>query len=861
VLKFAWKDVQLWISNCKMSKCMYDHRLIEKKWAQKWADDFISYERKEDGRPKKYILFEFPYPSGAALHIGHVRSHVALDIQARKSRMSGVDVLFPMGWDAFGLPTEQYAIKTGVPPQQATKENIATFKNQLMHMGLSVDWSTEVNTTDPKYYKWTQWIFLQMFKHGLAYQDTTKVWWCEELKTVLANEEVIDGKSERGGHPCERVPLRQWMLAITKYADRLQKDLDDVDFLDVIKTQQRNWIGKSEGARITFAFDGVDESLEVYTTRPDTLYGVTYMVMAPEHPLVAKVVTDEKKVEVEAYIEKTKSKSELERQQEKEKTGVFTGAYVKHPLTGEKIPVWVADYVLYGYGTGAIMAVPAHDERDREFAEKFDLPIVEVVKTESGNGPDKNGVLTNSQVFNNLSTQEGGAKIVEKLAEMGVAQKEVQFKLRDWVFSRQRYWGEPFPIVWVSAEDARKLDGSISEWMPQKPIQRETEDGVEVAVPVAPDTFPVVLPEVESYEPQGLGEGPLAQAEDWVNVWYNVLTGEVKSQSEVKPSEEWVSGRRETDTMPNWAGSSWYYLRYIDAQNDVALADFERLSEWLPVDVYNGGMEHVTLHLLYSRFWHKFLYDIGVVPTPEPYQRRIAHGMILAEGGVKMSKSKGNTIDPMEIVDAYGADALRMYEMFMGPYDEAIAWDTNGLVGVYRFLTKVWHWGSDIATGEAKKLEVSLEELERDIHALIKRITEQVDEYKYNTCVSAFMEFLNKYQGQALPVDVWKMYLVLMSVFVPHLTEELWEMMEEDESIHAQEWPTYDEAKLETSTEEYQVHVNGKMRAMLTVDKDISEEELKKLSLEHEDVQKFIEGKDLKKHLVISARNIVIIVV
>lgn len=840
---------------------MYDHRLIEKKWAQKWADGFVSYLRKEDGRPKKYILFEFPYPSGAALHIGHVRSHVALDIQARKSRMSGVDVLFPMGWDAFGLPTEQYAIKTGVPPQQATKENIATFKNQLMHMGLSVDWSTEVDTTDPKYYKWTQWIFLQMFKHGLAYQDTTKVWWCEGLKTVLANEEVIDGKSERGGYPCERVPLRQWMLAITKYADRLQKDLDDVDFLDVIKTQQRNWIGKSEGARIRFAFDGVDESLEVYTTRPDTLYGVTYMVMAPEHPLVSKIVTDEQQGEVEAYLEKTKSKSELERQQDKEKTGVFTGAYAKHPLTGEKIPVWVADYVLYGYGTGAIMAVPAHDERDREFAEKFDLPIVEVVKAESGNGSDKNGVLINSQVFNSLSTQEGGAKIVEKLADMGVAQKEVQFKLRDWVFSRQRYWGEPFPIVWVSAEDSRKLDGNISEWMPQKPIQRETEDGVEVAVPVAPDTFPVVLPEVESYEPQGLGEGPLAQAEDWVNVWYNVLTGEVKSQSEEKPSEEWVAGRRETDTMPNWAGSSWYYLRYIDAHNDETLADFDRLSEWLPVDVYNGGMEHVTLHLLYSRFWHKFLYDIGVVPTLEPYQRRIAHGMILAEGGVKMSKSKGNTIDPMEIVDAYGADALRMYEMFMGPYDEAIAWDTNGLVGVYRFLTKVWHWGSDIATGEAKELEVPLEELERDIHALIKRITEQVDEYKYNTCVSAFMEFLNKYQGQSLPVDVWKTYLVLMSVFVPHLSEELWEMSGEKGSIHAEEWPKYDEAKLETSTEEYQVHVNGKMRAMLTVQKDISEEELKKLSLKHQDVQKFIEGKDLKKHLVIAARNIVIIVI
>lgn len=840
---------------------MYNHRLIEEKWGKKWADGFVSYLRKEDGRPKKYILFEFPYPSGAALHIGHVRSHVALDIQARKSRMSGLDVLFPMGWDAFGLPTEQYAIKTGVSPQRATQENIATFKNQLMHMGLSVDWSTEVDTTDPKYYKWTQWIFLQMFKHGLAYQDTTKVWWCEELKTVLANEEVIDGKSERGGHPCERVPLRQWMLAITKYADRLQKDLDEVDFLEVIKTQQRNWIGKSEGARIKFAFESIQESFEVYTTRPDTLFGVTYMVMAPEHPLVSKIVTDEKRAEIEAYIENTKSKSELERQQEKEKTGVFTGAYVKHPLTEERIPVWVADYVLYGYGTGAIMAVPAHDERDKEFAEKFHLPIVEVVKTESGNSSDKNGVLINSQVFNSLSTQEGGAKIVEKLAQMGVAQKEVQFKLRDWVFSRQRYWGEPFPIVWVSGEDARKLDGKISEWMPQTPIQRKTEGGVEVAVPVAPDTFPIVLPEVDSYEPHGLGEGPLAQAEEWVNVWYNVLTGEVKSQSEEKPSEEWVKGRRETDTMPNWAGSSWYYLRYIDAQNDESLADFDRLSEWLPVDVYNGGMEHVTLHLLYSRFWHKFLYDIGVVPTSEPYQRRIAHGMILAEGGVKMSKSKGNTIDPMEIVDAYGADALRMYEMFMGPYDEAIAWDTNGLVGVYRFLTKVWHWGSDIASGQAKELEASPEELERDLHNLIKRITEQIDEFKYNTCVSAFMEFLNKYQGQALPVSVWKKYLILMSVFVPHLAEELWEVLDENESIHAQVWPKYDEAKLESDVEEYQVHVNGKMRAMLTVDKDICEDELKKLSLEHEDVQKFLDGKEMKKHLVIKARNIVVIVI
>jgi leucyl-tRNA synthetase len=839
---------------------MYDHRRIEKKWRQKWQEGFVSYARKEDGRPKKYILFEFPYPSGAALHIGHVRSHVAMDIQARKSRMSGVDVLFPMGWDAFGLPTEQYAIKTGISPQKATRDNIAAFKNQLMHMGLSVDWSTEVDTTDPKYYKWTQWIFLQMFKHGLAYQDTTKVWWCEELKTVLANEEVIDGKSERGGYPCKRLPLRQWMLAITKYADRLQKDLDEVDFLEVIKMQQRNWIGKSKGSRIRFGFEGVDESLEVYTTRPDTLYGVTYMVMAPEHPLVGTIVSEEHRAQVELYIEKTKSKSELERQQEKNKTGVFTGAFVKHPLTEAKIPVWVADYVLYGYGTGAIMAVPAHDERDREFAEKFGLEIVEVVKTDSGNRSDKNGVLINSQVFNRLSTQEGGEKIVEQLAQMGVAQKEVQFKLRDWVFSRQRYWGEPFPIVWVSAEDALKLDGSIREWMPQTLIKRETEQGLEVAVPVSPDTFPVALPEVESYEPQGLGEGPLAQAEDWVYVWYNVLTGEVKSQREKKPSEEWVVGRRETDTMPNWAGSSWYYIRYIDSQNDTSLADFERLSEWLPVDVYNGGMEHVTLHLLYSRFWHKFLYDIGVVPTPEPYQKRIAHGMILAEGGVKMSKSKGNTIDPMEIVDAYGADALRMYEMFMGPYDEAIAWDTNGLVGVYRFLTKVWYWGRDIVSGEAKELAVSLEELERDLHALIKRITEQVDEYKYNTCVSAFMEFLNTYQGQAIPQELWKNYLVLLSVFVPHLSEELWEMMESGESIHTQAWPIYDESKLTTTTQDYQVHINGKMRAMLTVDKDISDEELKRLSLEHQDVQKFVNSKDIKKHLVIRNRCIIVLI-
>ena len=657
---------------------MYNHRIIEQKWIQKWAEGFVNYQvNSELEAIKKYILVEFPFPSGAGLHVGHIRSYVAQDIKARMYRMQGQQVLYPIGWDAFGLPTENYAIQNNIDPAVATEKNIANFKKQLAGLGLSFDWSREINTTDPKYYKWTQWIWLQMFKAGVAYQDTTQVWWCEELKTVLANEEVIDGKSERGGHPCIRVPLRQWMLAITKYADRLDQDLDTIDYLPVIKTQQRNWIGRSEGVQLKFQITNSTEFIEVFTTRIDTLFGVTFLVLAPEHPLLDQITTAAYQTQVQQYQEQTKSKSDLDRQQEKDKTGVFTGAYTTHPLTGKQIPIWTADYVLMNYGTGAVMAVPAHDERDREFAEKYNLEIINVITEQN--------ILENSESYNGLSTTEAKLQLIQALVNQNLGQQKVQYKLRDWVFSRQRYWGEPFPIVWISEQYYKQLAGEITNFLPPQAITREIDGILQYAVPLAISDLPLELPAVKSYIPQGLGDGPLAQTRDWVEVWYNTITGQAISRQNPKPDNNWVEGVRETDTMPNWAGSSWYYLRYIDPNNDEVLANKNLLQEWLPVDLYNGGMEHVTVHLLYSRFWHKFLYDIGVVPTKEPYQTRIKHGMILAEGGEKMSKSKGNTVDPVEMVESFGADSLRVYEMFTGPYDEAIAWDTKGLIGCSRF--------------------------------------------------------------------------------------------------------------------------------------------------------------------------------
>ena len=830
---------------------MYHHKSIEKKWQQKWQDNFVSYKADlKSEKKKKYILVEFPFPSGAGLHVGHTKSYMALDILARKYRMQGYEVIYPIGFDAFGLPTENYAIQNNIHPKKATDDNIKRFKEQIQALGISFDWEKEIRTDDPNYYKWTQWIFLQMFKKGLAYQDNTKVWWCEELKTVLANEEVIDGKSERGGYQCERLSLTQWMLAITKYADRLYQDLDEVDYLEIIKTQQRNWIGKSTGARIKFKIQNVDEYLQVYTTRADTIFGVSFMVIAPEHSLVDKILTPEHKQEVDKYLDLAKKKSDLERQQQKEKTGVFTGSYVIHPFTKESIPIWIADYVLASYGTGAIMAVPAHDDRDQEFAEKNNLGIVEV------NNGEK---LINSQEFDGLSIKEAQNKIVEKLSHEDLAKFETQFKLRDWVFSRQRYWGEPFPIVWVQEEDYTKITNQ--DLLPPEVITRDKNGLKEYAVTLAESELPVVLPDVKSYLPQGLGEGPLALAKDWVNIWYNLETGKTLSISENPESDNWVKATRETDTMPNWSGSSWYFLRYLDPKNNNIFARKEILDKWLPVDIYNGGMEHVTLHLLYSRFWHKFLYDIGVVTTKEPYQKRIAHDMILAEGGIKMSKSKGNTVDPLEMCEAFGADAMRCYIMFMGPYNEAISWDTNGLIGCNRFLTKCYHWVENFVNKSTLPLSKDRLELERDLNNLIKKISEDIETQKYNTCISSMMEFLNIYQNQDIGINNIKTFVTILAPFAPHLSEELWEMLGEDNSVHTQIWPEYDESKLLSSTEDYQIHINGKMRAIINVDKNLSLDEIKRLSLSCESVLKYIEGKDIKKHIVLKDKKIVILIV
>ena len=831
---------------------MYNHRIIEQKWIQKWAEGFVNYQvNTKSEAPKKYILVEFPFPSGAGLHVGHIRSYVAQDIKARMYRMQGQKVLYPIGWDAFGLPTENYAIQNNISPAIATADNIANFKKQLAVLGLSFDWSREINTTDPKYYRWTQWIWLQMFKAGLAYQDTTQVWWCEELKTVLANEEVIDGKSERGGHPCIRVPLRQWMLAITKYADRLDQDLDTVDYLPVIKTQQRNWIGRSEGVQLKFKIPDSDVFIEVFTTRIDTLFGVSFLALAPEHPLLNQITTVEYQSQVQQYQEQTKSKSDLDRQQEKDKTGVFTGSYAIHPLTGKQITIWTADYVLMNYGTGAVMAVPAHDERDREFAEKYNLEIINVITEQNS--------LENSEAYNGLSTAEAKLQLTQELSNQNLGQQKIQYKLRDWVFSRQRYWGEPFPIVWISESDYKMLSGQITEFLPMQAITREVDDILQYAVPLAITDLPLELPEIESYIPQGLGDGPLAQAKDWVEVWYNIITGKAISRQNPKPDNTWVEGMRETDTMPNWAGSSWYYLRYIDPNNDEVLADKNLLQEWLPVDLYNGGMEHVTVHLLYSRFWHKFLYDIGVVPTIEPYQTRIKHGMILAEGGVKMSKSKGNTVDPIEMVESFGADSLRIYEMFMGPYDEAISWDTKGLIGCSRFLKKIYQWLEAIKADNLEPIQ-NQNKLDYDINYLIQKITQDIDNQKYNTCISSLMEFLNSYQKQNIQIDYIKQYLKLLAPFAPHLAEELWEMLGETTSIHQSQWPQYDETKLVQSQLDYQIHINGKMRDIITISSDTTEQDVQDKALNLPKVQQILNSNTPKKIIINQAKKIVIII-
>ncbi|MED3838705.1 leucine--tRNA ligase [Niallia circulans] len=802
----------------------FNHQKIEQKWQKFWEENKTFKTSEEKSKKKFYALDMFPYPSGAGLHVGHPEGYTATDILSRMKRMQDFNVLHPMGWDAFGLPAEQYALDTGNHPAEFTQKNIDTFRRQIKSLGFSYDRDREINTTDPEYYKWTQWIFLKLYEMGLAYVDEVAVNWCPALGTVLANEEVIDGKSERGGHPVERRPMRQWVLKITAYADRLLEDLDEVDWPESIKEMQRNWIGRSEGAEVTFQIDNHDETFTVFTTRPDTLFGATYAVLAPEHALVEKITTSEQKAAVEAYLEKVKSKSDLERTDlAKEKTGVFTGAYAINPANGEKMPIWIADYVLVSYGTGSIMAVPAHDERDYEFAKTFGLPIKEVVaggnvETEAYTG---DGEHVNSDFLNGLNKEEAIVKMITWLEGKEIGTKKITYRLRDWLFSRQRYWGEPIPII---------------HW----------EDGTMTGVPE--EELPLTLPETSEIKPSGTGESPLANISEWVNV-VDPVTGK--------------KGRRETNTMPQWAGSSWYYLRYIDPKNNEQIADPEKIKEWLPVDMYIGGVEHAVLHLLYARFWHKVLYDLGVVPTKEPFQKLYNQGMILGENNEKMSKSKGNVVNPDEIVASHGADTLRLYEMFMGPLDAAIAWSTNGLDGSRRFLDRIWRLLVD-DNGELTSKVQDIEEmkaLDKIYHQTVKKVTEDFEALRFNTAISQMMVFINEcYKADRIPKKYVEGFVKLLSPICPHITEELWQIITgSNQSIAYEAWPAYDEAKLVDDEVEIVIQINGKVKAKLMVPADANKDALEQIAMEDSQVKEQIDGKQVRKVIAVPGKLVNIV--
>ncbi|MEE3467507.1 MAG: leucine--tRNA ligase [Eubacterium sp.] len=797
----------------------YNPKAIEKKWQDIWEKEKAFAATDDYSKPKYYALVEFPYPSGQGLHVGHPRPYTALDIVARKRRMQGYNVLYPMGWDAFGLPTENYAIKNQIHPRVVTENNVARFKGQLQALGYSFDWEREVNTTDPGYYHWTQWIFLQLFKKGLAYKSEMPINWCTSCKCGLANEEVVNGVCERCGSPVVRKVKSQWMLKITEYADKLIDDLDGLDYIERVKVSQKNWIGRSHGAEVDFQLKGKEEKLTVYTTRPDTLFGATYMVVSPEHPYLDKYKDEIKNWDaVVEYREQAARKSDFERTElAKDKTGVcIDGLVAVNPVNDTEIPIWVSDYVLMGYGTGAIMAVPAHDTRDWEFAKKFDLPIIEViaggdVQNEAFTDVET-GTLVNSGFLDGMSVAEAKEAITKWLADKGLGKHKKNFKLRDWVFSRQRYWGEPIPIV-----HCEKCG----------------------YVPISEDELPLTLPEVENYVPTDSGESPLANCTDWINTTCPCCGGPAK---------------RETDTMPQWAGSSWYFLRYIDPTNDKALADPEALKYWLPVDWYNGGMEHTTLHLLYSRFWHKFLYDQGVVPTPEPYQKRTSHGMILGENGEKMSKSRGNVVNPDDIVRDYGADTLRTYEMFIGAFDAAAAWSENGVKGCRRFLERVWKCAEMVndQTGFSSDLETKM-------HQTIKKVSSDFETLKYNTAIAAMMELVNEfYKKESVTKDEFKTLLILLNPVAPHITEELWESLGETEYLYRQSWPEFDESKTKESVIEIGVQVNGKVRGTVSLAVDASKEDA--LAAGKAAVADKIEGKQIVKEIYVPGRILNIVV-
>lgn len=795
----------------------FNHHEIEKKWQAYWEENKTFKTDTSSEKQKFYALDMFPYPSGAGLHVGHPEGYTATDILSRMKRMQGYEVLHPIGWDAFGLPAEQYALDTGNDPEEFTKKNIATFTRQIKELGFSYDWDREVNTTDPEYYKWTQWIFLQLYKKGLAYVDEVAVNWCPALGTVLSNEEVIDGKSERGGHPVIRKPMKQWVLRITAYADRLLEDLDELDWPESLKEMQRNWIGRSEGAEVTFRIEGTDESFDVFTTRPDTLFGATFAVLSPEHPLVDKITTEAQQKAVEAYKQEVAAKSDLERTDlAKEKTGVFTGAYAINPVNGEKMPIWIADYVLMSYGSGAIMAVPAHDERDYEFAKTFDLPIKAVIEgadieNEAHTGE---GAHINSDFLDGMNKQDAISAAIAWLEENKQGSKKISYRLRDWIFSRQRYWGEPIPVI---------------HW----------EDGTMTSVPE--EELPLVLPKTDEIKSSGTGESPLANITEWVNV---------------TDPETGKKGKRETHTMPQWAGSCWYFLRYIDPKNPEKLADFETLKKWLPVDVYIGGAEHAVLHLLYARFWHKFLFDIGAVPTKEPFQKLYNQGMILGENNEKMSKSKGNVVNPDDVIDSHGADTLRLYEMFMGPLDASIAWSENGLDGSRRFLDRIWRLFIT-ETGELseKVQDTESEDLQKTYHETVKKVTEDFEALRFNTGISQLMVFINDcYKAPVIPREFAEGFMKLLSPVAPHIAEELWSKLGHEDTITFAEWPVHDESKLVEQEIEIVLQAMGKVRSKVMVPHDASKEELEKTALNDEQMKSWLEGKTVRKVIVVPGK-------
>ncbi|WP_413627419.1 leucine--tRNA ligase [Fructilactobacillus vespulae] len=793
----------------------YEHKEIENKWQQFWETNHTFKTGDDERKDNYYVLDMFPYPSGQGLHVGHPEGYTATDIMARFKRMQGKNVLHPIGWDAFGLPAEQYAMKTGHNPREFTNENIDNFRRQIKSLGFSYDWDREVNTTDPDYYKWTQWIFEKLYEKGLAYEDEIEVNWAPDLMggTVVANEEVVNGKTERGGFPVYRKPMKQWVLKITAYADRLLNDLDDVDWPESVKQMQRNWIGKSVGATIKFKVaDHENEEVDVFSTRADTLFGATYMVLAPESDLIDKIVTADQKDEIEAYRKKIASKSDLERTDlNKDKSGVFTGAYAINPVNGAKLPIWIGDYVLSSYGTGAVMAVPAHDERDFEFAKKFSLPIISVI--DGGDDSELytgDGVHINSGFLDGLNKDDAIKKIIEWLEEHDAGSKKVNYKLRDWIFSRQRYWGEPIPVI---------------HW----------DDGETSLVPES--ELPLRLPKTNDLKPSGTGESPLANLDDWVNV----------------TDENGRHGKRETNTMPQWAGSSWYYLRYIDPTNKDAIADSKKMKDWLPVDLYVGGAEHAVLHLLYSRFWHKVLYDLGVVPTKEPFQKLVNQGMILGTNHEKMSKSKGNVVNPDDIVNEYGADTLRLYEMFMGPLTESKPWSTEGIVGANRWIKRVWRmYVNDDDSINQIIVDKNDGTLDKIYNQTVKKVSDDLEKLRFNTAISQMMVFVNEvYKNDQLPVEYAKGFIKLLSPITPHLAEELWNRLGNEDTIAYAQWPEFDESKLQDDSVQMVIQINGKVRSHITVSVDATKDEIEELAMNETAIKDNLQDKTVRKVIVI----------